>query len=123
MFTDPGRKSFYENWHECATCVVAYFRWNYAKYIGDEDLATFIHNLENESDEFRKLWSEYEVFDASMLLTPLHINHPKLGALTAHYVLLAPFGYPNFTVCALAPDPDTDTGAKIEQYLQTRREQ
>lgn len=117
MFTDPRRKSFYENWQECATCVVAYFRWNYAKYIGDAELATFIHKLESASEEFRKLWSEYEVFDPTMLLTPLYINHPILGSLTAHYVLLAPFGYPNFTVCALAPDRDTDTGAKIEQHL------
>jgi MmyB-like transcription regulator ligand binding domain/Helix-turn-helix domain len=122
MFTDPRRKSFYENWHECATCVVAYFRWNYAKYIGDEDLAAFIHHLETSSEEFRQLWSEYEVFDPTMLLTPLHINHTKLGALTANYVLLAPFGYPNFTVCALAPDPNTDSGAKIEQYLETYKQ-
>lgn len=119
MFNDPRRKLFYENWEECTTCVVAYFRWNYAKYFGDADLAKFVMNLEESSPEFRQLWSEYEVFDPTMLLTPLHINHPKLGRLTGHYVLMAPFGYPNFTLCALTPDPDTDTAAKIAEFLAT----
>ncbi len=121
MFNDPGRKSFYENWDHCAKCYVAYFRWNYGKYIGDQDLADFIQLLEESSEEFRQIWSNYEVFDASMLQTPLHINHPKLGKLTGHYVLLAPFGYPNYTVCAMTPAPETDTAEKITAYLQSQQ--
>jgi PAS domain-containing protein len=120
MFTDPKRKEFYENWSECSKCVVAYFRWNYAKYIGDENLARFTHDLEEASSEFRQLWSNYEVFDASMLLTALFIKHPLLGSLTGHYVLLAPLGYPNFTFCSLTPDPNTDTADKIKAHLNKR---
>ena len=120
MFNEPGRRSFYENWDDCAKCYVAYFRWNYGKYIGDQRLAEFIQQMEDSSEEFRQIWADYEVFDASMLQTPLHINHPKVGRLTGHYVLLSPFGYPNFTVCAMTPDPDTDTAEKIQRYLESQ---
>ena len=121
MFNNPARKSFYDNWEDCAKCYVAYFRWNYGKYIGDQSLAEFIASLEDSSEEFRRIWENYEVFDSSMLETPLHINHPKLGRLTGHYVLLAPFGYPNFTVCALTPEPGTDTAEKIDAFLRENR--
>lgn len=121
MFNNPTRKSFYENWDVCAKSYVAYFRWNYGKYIGDQRLAEFVQALEESSEEFRQIWDNYEVFDASKLEMPLHINHPKLGRITGHYVLLAPFGYPNFTVCALTPDPSTDTAEKIERFLRENR--
>jgi len=117
LFTDPSKMEFYEDWSKCSRCVVAYCRGTYAKHIGDEEVTQFIHDLEAESTEFRHLWSEYEVFDPANLLDPILLNHPKLGRLTGHYVLLSVFGYPNLTLDVFAPDPMTDTAKKIEEYL------
>jgi PAS domain-containing protein len=117
LFADPSRMEFYEDWNKCSRCVVAYCRGSYARHIGDEEVSQFIRHLEARSEEFRRLWSEYEVFDPANLLDPILLNHPRLGRLTGHYVLMSVFGYPNLTMDVFAPDPTTDTAEKIEEYL------
>ena len=117
LVNDPRRKTFYENYDDYFKYVLAYFRWMYVQFVGDEELTRFIQNLKDSSEEFLNAWNEHEVLDSSMLLTPLRINHPKLGLVEGVYVLLTVFGYPNFTLCVFTPTPQTDSGKKIAQAL------
>jgi hypothetical protein len=118
LVNDPRRKTFYDNHDDYFKYVLAYFRWMYTQFVGDEELARFIQSLKDSSEEFLNAWNEHEVLDSSMLLTPLRINHPKLGAIEGVYVLLTIFGYPNFTLCVFTPTPQTDSAKKITQTLE-----
>ena len=113
LINDPRRKTFYENFDDYFKYVLAYFRWMYTEFIGDEELARFIQSLKDSSEEFVNAWNEHEVLDSSMLSTPLRINHPKLGLVEGVYVLLSIFGYPNFTLCVFTPTPESDSARKI----------
>ncbi len=117
LVNDPRRRSFYENYDDYFKYVLGYFRWMYTQFVGDEELARFIQSLKDSSDDFLQAWNEHEVLDSAMLLTPLRINHPKLGAIEGVYVLLSIFGYPNFTLCVFTPTPQTDSGKKIGSLL------
>ncbi|MBU6451793.1 MAG: helix-turn-helix domain-containing protein [Cyanobacteria bacterium REEB67] len=117
MFIDPERKVFYKNWEEIARHEAGYIRGHFAKHMRDAKLAGMIDELLAVSADFSKFWAQNKIFQASGLETSVEINHPTLGLLRGHYVLLSPFGKTNTTICILAPDPDTDTGEKIFEAL------
>jgi hypothetical protein len=117
LFNVETRKQYYENYDDYKRCVLAYFRLTYTNNVGNEELSELIQALKNSSEEFVADWSEHEVFDSTMLSTLIKINHPRLGRLEGHYVLLSIFGYPNFTLCVFSPDATTDTPAKLAQAL------
>jgi transcriptional regulator with XRE-family HTH domain len=89
--------------------VVAKFRVDYSQHLGDPDFEELIRDLEDNSETFKRLWSNPEVVGRSEAI----VRHPQLGGITLEHTSYVPEGCPNLEVVIYAPY-DEESVAKIE---------
>ena len=61
IFMDPGRRTLHVEWNEGARRLVARFRAQAARHVGDPDFENLISELREASPEFREWWELHEV--------------------------------------------------------------
>src|SRR5262245_3955490 len=86
LFTDPASRQLHSDWEEGARRIVARFRGEAARYVGDPDFEDLISALRERSPELREWWDLHEV--ATSGVGRKVINHPTAGKL---YFEHAPF--------------------------------
>jgi transcriptional regulator with XRE-family HTH domain len=80
-FMDPGRRTLCSgDWATSARLLVAKFRADTARNIGDPAFEELIAALDSSSPEFRKLWKRHEVAGSGEGRKEL--THPTVGRLT-----------------------------------------
>ena len=82
-FTDPVRREMFSDWERSARTLVAKFRADSARHIGDPEFESLIAALRKSSPEFAHAWERHEVSRGGEGRKDL--SHPAGGA----HVLLA----------------------------------
>jgi transcriptional regulator with XRE-family HTH domain len=97
---------------ETARNMLARFRAEHARRIGDPDFTALVDALEDASEVFRAWWPRHEVL-AEQLGTKT-IEHPRLGRLVLHHLQSAPTSHPELRLIQFAP-ADAATRAALER--------
>ena len=116
LFVDKAHRKLLVDWHEVAATVLAMFRAESARYIGDPEFERLITGLARVSPEFRELWSRQDVIRS--LSSHKRIRHPVAGRMTFEYTTFAVTGSTDMKLVVYTPlAGDDETPAKLEALL------
>jgi transcriptional regulator with XRE-family HTH domain len=114
-FMDPARRELFVDWERSYPRVVAKFRADSARHLGDPAFEDLIQTLRQSSPEFCKAWKRHEVADGGEGRREL--RHPEAGMLAFEHAVLHPTEAPEQRFILYSPLPDYDTPAKLARLL------
>jgi PAS domain-containing protein len=116
-FMDPSRRSLCStDWAASARLLVAKFRADSARNIGDPAFEELISALEASSPEFRKLWKRHEVAGSGTGRKDL--NHPVVGPLVFDHAVFNYGEEGEQRLVIYSPSCEHDTRSKLAQLLE-----
>jgi transcriptional regulator with XRE-family HTH domain len=116
-FMDPSRRTLCsEDWATSARLLVAKFRADTARNIGNPAFEELISALESSSPEFRKLWKRHEV--AGSGLGRKELDHPVAGSLVFDHAVFQYGDTGEQRLVVYSPTPEQDTRAKLARLLE-----
>ena len=115
MFMDPARREMTPDWERSSRVLVAKFRADSARYLGDPEFEGLIHALRESSPEFCRAWKRHEVSRGGEGRKEL--RHPRAGMLVFAHAVFHPAEAPEQRVVLYSPLPDFDTPAKLAGLL------
>jgi transcriptional regulator with XRE-family HTH domain len=117
-FMDPGRRTLCSNdWAASGRLLVAKFRGDSARNIGDPVFEELISALESSSPEFRKLWKRHEVAGSGD--GHKELTHPLVGPLAFDHGVFRHGETGDLRLILYTPSCEHDTRAKLTQLLET----
>jgi PAS domain-containing protein len=120
-FMDPAWRALYSgDWATSARLVVAKFRADSARNIGDPAFEELTSALNSSSPEFRKLWKRHEVAGSGDGRKEL--KHPLVGHLVFDHAVFTHGEAGDQRLVMYSPACEQDTQAKLVQLLQDERE-
>ena len=117
-FMDPARRQMFTDWEESYPRLVAKFRADHARYLGDPDFEQLIERLRRCSPEFCEAWKRHEVDRGGGGRKEL--RHPEVGRLSFEHAVFHPTEAPEQRLILYSPLPDHDTAAKVARLLAER---
>jgi transcriptional regulator with XRE-family HTH domain len=115
-FMDPTRRDVFPDWERSSRLLVAKFRADSARHIGDPAFEELIGALRASSLEFCKMWTRHEVSSAAV--GRKEIRHPAAGAMVFEHAVFNPAEAPDQRLVLYSPLPDHDTPAKLARLLE-----
>jgi transcriptional regulator with XRE-family HTH domain len=115
VFTNPRHRRLLVDWEEVARVVLAQFRAESAKYIGDPDFDRLIALLMQSSPEFRAWWPERDVL--RRLSGVKHIRHPTAGKMAFEHMSFSIDDGSDMRLIVYTPLAQENTIAKLAQLL------
>jgi transcriptional regulator with XRE-family HTH domain len=98
-----------EQWRGTARAMLARFRAEHARRLGDRDFAALLDALEQASPDFRAWWPHHEVLTEQ--LGTKTIEHPRVGTLRLHHLQSAPTSHPDLRLTQFVPADDATRAA------------
>jgi transcriptional regulator with XRE-family HTH domain len=114
-FMDPARREMHVDWERGSRLLVAKFRADSARYLGDPEFEELIQALRKSSPEFCRAWKRHEVARGGEGRKELH--HPLAGLLAFSHAVFNPAEAPEQRLILYSPLPEHDTPAKLERLL------
>jgi transcriptional regulator with XRE-family HTH domain len=114
-FMDPARRELLTDWERSYPRLVAKFRADSARHLGDPDFEELIQALRQSSPEFCKAWKRHEV--ARDGGGRKELRHPEVGTLVFEHAVFHPTELPEQRLILYSPLPDHDTPAKLARLL------
>jgi transcriptional regulator with XRE-family HTH domain len=114
-FMDPGRRELFTDWKRSHRLIVAKFRADSARHIGDPEFDKLIQALRRSSPEFREAWKRHEVAGGGVGRKEL--NHPTEGRMVFEHAIFNPAEAPDQRLVLYSPLPEEDTAAKQARLL------
>jgi hypothetical protein len=116
---DPARRTLHADWKTGARRLVARFRAQAARYVGDPDFEDLISALEEGSPEFREWWGLHEV--ASSGVGRKTLKHPEVGKLVfEHAAFRSVDENPDLRLILYTAVPVANTPEKLARLLAER---
>jgi len=115
LFADKAHRRLLVDWQDVAATVLAMFRAESARYVGDPSFERLITSLARLSPEFRELWSRQDVFRS--LSSHKRIRHPVAGRMTFEYTSFAVTGSADMQLVVYTPLARDETPAKLAALL------
>ncbi|MEO1521304.1 MAG: helix-turn-helix transcriptional regulator [Cyanobacteria bacterium J06633_2] len=115
VFMNENLRQILVDWEAHARLVIAQFRANYSRFVGDPWFTELINALEVISPEFRRLWTEHDILGRTDGCK--EIDHPLVGRLALNYVVFKVADSPNLEVVMYLPLPESDTTLKLQRLL------
>jgi transcriptional regulator with XRE-family HTH domain len=115
-FMDPARRELFPDWEKSSRLLVAKFRADSARHLGDPEFEQLIHALRQSSPEFCKAWKRHEVSSASP--GRKWIEHPAVGPLVFEHAVFHPGEEPEQRLILYSPLPEHDTAAKLARLME-----
>jgi transcriptional regulator with XRE-family HTH domain len=115
-FMDPERRERFPDWEQSARLLVAKFRADSARYLGDPEFEQLIHALRQSSPEFCKAWKRHEVSAAAP--GRKWIDHPEVGPMVFEHAVFHPGEEPEQRLVLYSPLPEHDTAAKLARLME-----
>ncbi len=116
IMTGKDRYRFVGPWEEKAQRMVAEFRGEYGRHIGDPDFLSLIAELERVSPEFRAWWTRYDLRGPTDGRKDL--MHPQVGRLALEHITLRVPENPDLKVMIYTPIDEDDTLAKLRRLIE-----
>jgi transcriptional regulator with XRE-family HTH domain len=117
-FTDPARREMFTDWERSSRVLVAKFRADSARQIGDPEFESLIRALRNASPEFSRAWNRHEVSQSGEGRKDL--LHPLAGMLSFSHAVFHPAERLEQRLILYTPLPENDTTAKLEALMSGR---
>ncbi|MER9184935.1 helix-turn-helix transcriptional regulator [Mesorhizobium sp. M0159] len=117
IFTNPHHRRLLVDWEELARAVLASFRAESARYVGDPDFERLIALMTRSSLEFRAWWPLRDV--ARNLSGVKHVRHPTAGAMAFEHMSLSIDDGSDMKLIVYTPLAEQNSIAKLEQLLET----
>jgi transcriptional regulator with XRE-family HTH domain len=114
-FMDPARREMFADWDKSSRLVVAKFRADHARHIGDASFDQLVTTLRKSSPEFCALWKKHEV--ATSAVGRKVVRHPLVGTLVFEHAVFNPQDTPEQRMILYSPLPEEDTPAKLARLL------
>ena len=114
-FMDPRRREVFPDWARSTRLVVAKFRADSARHIGDPEFEQLIATLRKSSPEFCKAWKKHEVARNGAGRRTIH--HPVVGTMMFEHAVFNPQEETEQRLILYSPLPDAGTPAKLAQVL------
>jgi transcriptional regulator with XRE-family HTH domain len=118
MFMDPERRTLHEDWKTGARRLVARFRAQAARHVGDPDYEDLIAALQESSPEFRGWWELHEV--ASSGVGRKVLKHPEAGKLVFEHAVFLLQESPEQRFVLYTSVPTANTPKKLTKLLAKR---
>jgi transcriptional regulator with XRE-family HTH domain len=115
-FMDPERRERFPDWARSSRLLVAKFRADSARHLGDPEFEQLIHSLRQSSPEFCAQWKRHEVARSGE--GRKWIQHPIVGPMVFEHAVFNPGEAPDQRLILYSPVPDHDTPAKLAQLMQ-----
>jgi transcriptional regulator with XRE-family HTH domain len=119
-FMDPARRERFPDWEKSSRLLVAKFRADSARHLGDPEFEQLIHALRQSSPEFCKAWKRHEVSGAST--GRKEVRHPVVGPMVFEHAVFHPGEQPEQRLVLYSPLPEHDTAAKLERLMEEAAE-
>jgi hypothetical protein len=116
QFMDPARRELFPDWEKGSRLLVAKFRADSARQIGDPEFEQLISALRKSSPEFCKAWKRHEVAGSGE--GRKEIRHPVVGQMSFEHAVFHPGEAPEQRVILYSPLPDNDTPAKLSRLME-----
>ena len=114
-FMDPVRREMLTDWELSTRLVVARFRADSARHIGDPQFDQLIATLKKSSPEFCKAWKKHEVARSGE--GRKEIIHPTVGRMVFEHAVFNPQQSPEQRLILYSPLAEDDTPAKLAQLV------
>ncbi len=115
LFTDPARRKLHPDWEDGARRIVARFRGEAARHVGDPDFDDLISALQDRSPEFREWWDLHEV--ATSGVGRKILRHPTAGKLVFEHAVFRPQETPEQRLVLYSASPQANTPEKLAKLL------
>jgi transcriptional regulator with XRE-family HTH domain len=117
-FTDPARREMFSDWERSSRVLVAKFRGDSARHIGDPEFEALIAALRKTSPDFARAWQRHEVSTTGEGRKDL--RHPVAGLMSFSHVVFHPAEKLEQRLILYAPLPENDTAEKLGQLMEKR---
>jgi transcriptional regulator with XRE-family HTH domain len=114
-FTDPARREMFTDWDRSSRILVAKFRADSARHLGDEQFEALIKALRESSPEFCRAWKLHEVSYNGEGRKDL--RHPLVGMLSFSHAVFHPTEETEQRLVLYSPLPENDTAEKLAQLM------
>jgi transcriptional regulator with XRE-family HTH domain len=119
-FMDSARREMFTDWERSYPVLVAKFRADSARHLGEPAFEELIGALRRSSPEFCKAWGRHEVDRGGGGRKEL--RHPEVGLLAFEHAVFHPSEAPELRLVLYSPLPDHDTPAKLARLLEADRD-
>jgi transcriptional regulator with XRE-family HTH domain len=117
-FMDPSRREMFTDWERSYPLMVAKFRADSARHLGEPAFEEMIQALRRSSPEFCKAWGRHEVAHGGGGRKEL--RHPEAGLLAFEHAVFHPSEAAELRLVLYSPLPDHGTPAKLARLLEAR---
>jgi transcriptional regulator with XRE-family HTH domain len=114
-FMDPARREMFPDWERSSRVIVAKFRADSARHLGDPTFEELISTLRKSSPEFCKAWRKHEVARTAEGRKLIH--HPVVGPLVFEHAVFNPQADREQRMILYSPLPDEGTPGKLARLL------
>ena len=114
-FMDPSRRELFPDWERGMRLMVARFRADSARHLGDPSFEELIHALRQSSSEFCREWTRHNV--ARSGAGRKEIQHPVVGTLVFEHATFNPMDAPEQRLGLYMMLPDAETPMKMARLL------
>jgi transcriptional regulator with XRE-family HTH domain len=115
MFMDPARREVMPDWEISARRLLARFRADHARHLGDPSFDDLVQALLRASPDFCRWWSRHEVLGSGEGRKTL--IHPTVGRLEFEHALFKHGEDSDHRLVLYSPLPEHDTAAKLASLL------
>jgi len=114
-FTDPARREMFTDWERSSRTLVAKFRSDSARHIGDPEFESLILALRKSSPEFSRAWDRHEVSQSGEGRKDL--RHPVAGIMSFSHAVFHPAEKLEQRLVLYTPLPENDTAEKLAALM------
>ncbi len=114
-FMDPSRREMFSDWEKAARLLVAKFRADSARYLGDPSFEELIGALRHSSPEFCRAWKRHEVSGGGEGRKEVH--HPIEGLMVFEHAGFRPQHALDQRLVLYSPRQENDTPTKLARLM------
>jgi transcriptional regulator with XRE-family HTH domain len=114
-FTDPARREMFTDWERSSRMLVAKFRADSARHIGDPEFESLIAALRSSSPEFSRAWERHEVSQSGEGRKQL--RHPLAGLMSFSHAVFHPAEKLEQRLILYSPLPENETAEKLARLM------
>lgn len=116
-FTNPALRSLLVDWPTRAQDIVARFRGDHGRHVGDPYFEQLISRLRSVSPEFTSWWPRHDVRPQSE--GRKEYNHPKVGRILAEHLTFSITDNPELRMIVFTPIAANGSVEKFNQTLKS----
>lgn len=115
FFTNERYRGAYVEWSAAAPGVVAAFRADAGRYLGDPNFAEIVAHLSSVSPDFAAIWNRHDVGPHQQAVKA--VRHPVAGELVFDKTTLTVTDHPEWHLVLYNPRPETGTDTRLSALM------